>query len=339
MMDFKEECIQMHHGDGGHKSSELINKLVLEYLGNEILNQLEDSAVFESGAKKISFTTDSYVISPIFFPGGDIGRLSICGTVNDLSTSGCEPAYISLSLIIEEGFPLADLKKVIISIRDTAREAGVKIVTGDIKVVSKGQADGLYINTSGVGFINHKVVLSGKNICPGDSIIINGSIADHGLAVLSRRPEFGFSTGLKSDCAPLNKMIGKVMDVSDKVHAVRDATRGGLATVLIELSKKSKRTFEIWGQKIPIRKESRGLCEFLGLDPLYIANEGKMVIFVPKEDASKVMGVLKGSRYGKDSSVIGEVKEEHQALVLYQNILGTKRVLDKHYSEQLPRIC
>lgn len=338
-MVFKDKTIQMHHGDGGFKTSELIHELILKYLNNSILQDLDDSAVFQSETKMLSYTTDSYVISPIFFPGADIGRLCVCGTVNDLSTSGSAPAYLSLSLILEEGFMIEDLKTILQSIKKTADEAGIKIVTGDIKVVEKGHADGIYINTSGIGFIKEKHLVSSKNIQKEDIILINGTIADHGLAVLSQRKEFDFKTRLQSDCAPLNNLVQEMLAASKNIRALRDATRGGLATVLIELSKKCKKTFNIYEDKIPIKKESIGICDFLGLDPLYIANEGKMVIVVSKDDADIVLDVLKNNKYGKEASVIGEVSQESDGLVLYNNIIGTKRILDVQYSEQLPRIC
>ncbi len=338
-MAFKEKTIQMHHGDGGFKTSELIHALILKYLKNDILQELDDSAVFKSKTNLISYTTDSYVISPIFFPGSNIGRLCVCGTVNDLSTSGSVPAYLSLSLIIEEGFAIKDLKTILQSIKETSREAGVQIITGDIKVVEKGSADGIYINTAGIGFIKDDYAISSKNIQKGDIIIINGTIADHGLSVLSQRKEFDFKTSLKSDCAPLNHMVQEILSVSKNVRALRDATRGGLATVLIELSKKSKNTLHIYEDKIPIKKESIGICDFLGLDPLYIANEGKMVIIVSQEDAKNVLEVLRNNQYGKDAAVIGEVGQDSDGLVLYHNVIGTKRILDVQYSEQLPRIC
>jgi hydrogenase expression/formation protein HypE len=338
-MAFNEKTIQMHHGDGGFKTSELIDELILKYLGNDILRDLDDSAVFKSKSDILSYTTDSYVISPIFFPGADIGRLSVCGTVNDLSTSGSVPAYLSLSLILEEGFAIDDLKTILKSIKETSKEAGVKIITGDIKVVPRGLADGIYINTSGIGFIKNGRILSSKNIREGDLIIINGTIGDHGLAVLSQRKEFDFKTSLKSDCAPLNNMIAEIMAASKGIRSLRDATRGGAATVLIEFSKKSKKTFNIFEEKIPIKEESIGICDFLGLDPLYIANEGKMIIFVSKDDAKKVMDILRANKYGKDSAVIGQVGQDSDGLVLYNTVMGTKRMLDVQYSEQLPRIC
>lgn len=340
------KVINISHGDGGLKTGELINRFILKYLKNEILEKLEDSASLYIEAKNIAFTTDSFVVEPIFFPGGDIGKLSICGTVNDLATTGCTPFVLSLSLILEEGFPLKDLEKILMSIRKTIEEVNLsnngvdlRVVTGDTKVVGKGFADKIFINTSGIGLNQSNIEISPSKIKVNDSILINGGIGEHGLAILSQRKEFNFKTGLVSDCAPLNSLVNDICKASDKIHAMRDATRGGLARVLIEMAQASKTTLEIDKAKIPIKKEVRGLCEFLGMDPLYIANEGKMVIFVESKDAEKVLGVMKKNKYGKDSQIIGKVVKKGQGIVVLNTEIGTKRILDLHYSEQLPRIC
>lgn len=336
---FNDKIISLSHGDGGTKTSELINNLILKYLGNEVLNKLEDSAVLNLDAKKLAFTTDSFVVKPIFFPGGDIGKLSICGTVNDLVTSGCRPIAISFAIIIEEGFPVADLKKILISINKTLKEINLNIVTGDTKVVEKGNADKIYINTSGIGIIHDNTPLSPSRIKVGDKILINGSIGDHGISILSQRKEFNFKTDLISDCAPLSNLVREMLASSDKIHALRDPTRGGLATILIEMAKTSKTNMVIYQNKIPVKKETYGICEFLGLDPLYIANEGKIVAFVDRNDAVKVLSAMKKNKYGENSQIIGEVTEKGEGFIILNTDLGTNRILDKYYSEQLPRIC
>jgi hydrogenase expression/formation protein HypE len=336
---FKDKIIQLSHGDGGLKTGELINNLLLKYLGNEILDKLEDSAVLDPGKGRIAFTTDSFTVDPIFFPGGDIGKLSICGTINDLVTTGCTPLALSFSLIIEEGFLVSDLERILISTKKVLDNTGIKIVTGDTKVVGRGSTDKIFINTSGIGLVSSGLDISPAKIKVGDKILLNGSIAEHGTAILNQRREFNFKTGIKSDCAPLNSLVRDMLDVSNKIHALRDPTRGGLVTVLFEMAKVSGTNINIYEDKIPLRKEVRGICQFLGLDPLYIANEGKMVAIVDKEDASKILLQMKKNKYGRDSCIIGEVTEKGKGLIILNTSLGTRRVLDLHYSEQLPRIC
>jgi len=336
---FKDKIIQLSHGDGGFKTGELINNILLKYFGNEILNKLEDSAILNCSGKRIAYTTDSFVVNPIFFPGGDIGKLSICGTINDLVTTGCTPAALSLSFILEEGFPVPDFEKILSSIKNTTCDTNLKIVTGDTKVVEKGSADKIFINTSGIGFFESDIDISPDKIAAGDKILINGGIAEHGTAILASRKEFNFKTGIISDCAPLSSLVNDMLSASKKIHALRDATRGGLASILFELARASGTNINIYEDKIPVKKEVRGICEFLGLDPLYIANEGKMVAFVDKKDAGKVLQAMKKNKYGKDSRIIGEVTEKGEGLIILITGLGTKRVLDLQYSEQLPRIC
>ncbi len=336
---FTDMNIHLSHGDGGIKTGELINNLLLKYIGNNTLDRLEDSAVLKGTDKRIAFTTDSFVVDPIFFPGGDIGKLSICGTINDLATTGCVPAALSLSFILEEGFPVPDFKKILASIRNTLDEAKVDIVTGDTKVVNRGSADKIFINTSGIGLIDSGLDISPAKIKTGDRIIINGSIADHGIAILSQRKEFNFKSNILSDCAPLSSLVRDMLEASTGIHTLRDATRGGLATVLFELANRSKTNINIYQDRIPVKREVLGVCEFLGLDPLYIANEGKMVAIVKKDDAELVLSAMKKNKYGKDSQIIGEISEEGEGRVILNTNLGTRRILDLHYSEQLPRIC
>jgi hydrogenase expression/formation protein HypE len=332
--------ILLSHGDGGFKTSQLINETISRYIKNDILEKLEDSAIFNTVTKKIAFTTDSFVIDPIFFPGGDIGKLSICGTINDLMTSGCKPYALSLSLILEEGFPIKVLEKILKSIKETIAEVTqVKIVTGDTKVVGKGFVDKIYINTAGIGFIDKDIEMSPKKIKAGDIILINGTIAEHGIVILSQREEFNFKTDLKSDCSPLNFLVEDMISESKEIHALRDATRGGIARVLIELAESSKTDIEINEKQIPIKRETNGICQFLGMDPLYIANEGKIIAFVAEKDAKKVINVMKKNKYGKDSQIIGKVLKKGSGIVILNTMIGTKRILDLHYSEQLPRIC
>ncbi len=336
---FKDKIIQLSHGDGGIKTGELINNLFLKYFGNEILNKLEDSAVLKPVSGRIAFTTDSFTVDPIFFPGGDIGKLSICGTINDLSTTGCTPLALSLSFIIEEGLPVSDLEKILASIKKVTADTDIKIVTGDTKVVEKGSADKIFINTSGIGLVDNDIDISPANIKVSDKILINGSIADHGTAILSQRKEFNFKTSIKSDCAPLNSLVKDMLSASTEIHALRDPTRGGLTSILFEMARLSGTNINIYEEKIPIKKEVLGVCQFLGLDPLYIANEGKMVAVVDKEDAPKILGQMKKNKYGRDSQIIGEVTEKGEGLIVLNTELGTRRILDLHYSEQLPRIC
>lgn len=346
MKDNKNNSILLSHGDGGVKTGRLISEIIGPALKNNILDRLEDSAIIPCRGAKAAFTTDSFVVSPLFFPGGDIGKLCVCGTINDLVTSGCRPAALSLSFIIEEGLDINVFKKVLESIKNTLEEAGegIKIVTGDTKVVEKGNADKLFINTSGIGFIEDGPGISPSNIKEGDNIIINGNIADHGICILNCRQEFGFKADIKSDCAPLNSLVKDIKDAAGSgLHALRDATRGGLARVLIELSGSSKMNFDIYQDKIPIQRQTRGICEFLGMDPLYIANEGKMVVFAEEKNSIRILDAMKKNRYGKHSAIIGRVKgikdKNRNASVTLITELGTKRVLDLHYSEQLPRIC
>lgn len=333
-----EDRILLAHGSGGKLAHDLIEKSFVPVLDNPLLAPLDDSAVFEMSGRH-AFTTDSYVVSPIFFPGGDIGKLAVCGTVNDLSTSGARPLYLSLAFIIEEGLLLNDLKRIIDSIKSTAEEAGVKIITGDTKVVEHGSADKLFINTAGIGKIPEGVSISGSNAKPGDKVILSGTIGDHGIAVLSQRQGLSFGTKLESDCAPLGKMVAEMLIASKNIHSLRDPTRGGLATTLNELAKQSKVGIRIEESKIPVRDEVAGACEMLGLDPLYIANEGKLIAIVVREDADKILTSMKQNRYGQNAVIIGDVIAEHPGRVVMKTLLGSSRIVDMLVGEPLPRIC
>ncbi len=333
-----EDKILLAHGSGGKLAHELVEKSFVKAFANPFLAKLDDSAVFDLSGR-LAFTTDSYVVSPIFFPGGDIGKLAVYGTVNDLAMAGAKPLYLSLAFIIEEGLPQAELNKIVNSTQRAAQEAGVQIVTGDTKVVNRGSADKLFINTAGVGVIPEGVDISGSKARPGDKVILSGTIGDHGIAVLSQREGLSFSTRLESDCAPLNSLVAAMLAVSLNIHCLRDPTRGGLATSLNELAKQSKVGIRIEEEKIPVREEVLAACEMLGFDPLYVANEGKLVAIVPAEDADKVLGAMLENHYGKDAVIIGEVRGEHPGRVVMKTCLGASRIIDMLVGDLLPRIC
>lgn len=329
--------ILLAHGSGGRLSHNLIKDFI-QLFRNQILEKMDDSAVFDLNGR-VAFTTDSYVVNPIFFPGGDIGKLAVCGTINDLSMCGATPLYISLALIIEEGLPMSVLKQITSSIQTVAKDTGVKVVTGDTKVVNQGSADKLFINTAGIGLISEGVDISGANAKPGDKIILSGAIGDHGIAVMAQREGLRFKIPVESDCAPLNTLVADMLKVSKKIHCLRDPTRGGLATTLNELTMQSKVGINIEEEKVPVHESVRAACEFLGFDPLYVANEGKLVAIVPARNAEKILKAMQQNLYGKESTVIGEVVAEHPGIVTMKTILGTSRIVDMLSGELLPRIC
>jgi len=333
-----EDKILLAHGSGGRLAHDLVEKSFVKTLANPLLTRLDDSAVFEVSGR-LAFTTDSYVVSPIFFPGGDIGKLAVCGTVNDLAMSGARPLYLSLAFIIEEGLLLSELKKVVNSVRLAAGEAGVEIVTGDTKVVPRGSADRLFINTAGVGLIPEGVDISGGKAKPGDKVILSGAIGDHGIAVMSQREGLSFATKLESDCAPLGGLVADMLDASQNINCLRDPTRGGLATTLNELASQSKVSIRIEEKNIPVREEVLGACEMLGFDPLYIANEGRLVAIVSAKDADKVFEAMKKNKYGKDAVIIGEVAAGPAGRVVMKTVLGAHRIVDMLVGDLLPRIC
>jgi hydrogenase expression/formation protein HypE len=332
------ERILLAHGSGGRLAHDLVEKVLAKPLSNPLLDRLDDSAVF-SCSGRLAFTTDSYVVNPLFFPGADIGKLAICGTVNDLSMVGATPLYLSLAFIIEEGLPLDKLERVLVSVKAAASEAQVQIVTGDTKVVNKGSADKLFVNTAGVGRVPEGIDISGSNAQPGDKVILSGTIGDHGIAVLSQREGLGFSTKLESDCAPLNGLVAEMMAASKRIHAMRDPTRGGLATTLNELAAQSKVGITIEEEKVPVRNEVRGACDMLGIDPMYVANEGKLVALVHPEDADALLEKMRRHRYGKDAAIIGEVRPDHPGRVVVKTTLGASRIVDMLVGDPLPRIC
>ncbi len=332
-----EDKILLAHGSGGKLMHDLIESFLPD-LTNPILEKMEDSAVFDVKGR-LAFTTDSYTVNPIFFPGGDIGRLAVCGTVNDLAVSGAKPLYLSLAFIIEEGLPLADLKKILASIKKAAGESGVKIVTGDTKVVDKGGADKLFINTAGVGIVPEGVNISAANARPGDKIILSGTIGDHGIAVLSRREGLKFESPVPSDCAPLNGLVADMLSVTKNIHCLRDPTRGGLTTTLNDFAEKSGVGMMLEEEKVPVAKAVLAACELLGLDPLYIANEGKLAAVVPAKDADAVLAAMKKNKHGKNAVIIGEVVAKHAGRVIMKTALGASRIVDVPVGELLPRIC
>ena len=335
------KTILLGHGSGGRLSHELIKDLFVKYFSNDILDEQTDAAVLKISSDKISFTTDSFVVDPIFFPGGDIGKLAVAGTVNDVAVSGAKPLYLSTSFIIEEGFPFKDLEVIVKSMAEEAKKAGVKIVTGDTKVVNRGKCDKVFINSTGVGELPEKYthIGSGKNIQAGDKIIVNGTIADHGMCIMAAREEISFSTDIKSDCSCLNHLIKDALNVSDNINFMRDATRGGLATVLCELAEDKNFGIEINEDTLPVNENVRGMCELLGFDPMYVANEGKVVMVVASKDAEKVLEALKNNDLGKEAAIIGEVVEEHLGKAWLTTGIGGRRIIDMLAGEQLPRIC
>jgi hydrogenase expression/formation protein HypE len=329
--------ILLAHGSGGKLTQDLIREIFLPRLSNPYLRKLDDAASIDVRGGQLAFTTDSFVVKPLFFPGGDIAKLAVYGTVNDLAVTGAEPLYICCGLIIEEGLDYSILEKIADSLKEAALESGVKIVCGDIKVVEKGGADKLFINTSGIG--RRKRELSISNIQLHDKIIINGTIAEHGLAVLISREGFEFKSLIESDSAPLNSLISRILKASTKVKFMRDPTRGGLATTLNEIIFNSRLSILLQEDKIPIKQEVKGVCELLGFDPLYIANEGKLIVIVDKDDALKVLNVMRRHKLGKESQIIGEVLTSIPAKVALETEAGGRRVVDMLLGEQIPRIC
>lgn len=339
----KTDNIQLSHGSGGKLMQKLIKDIFLRYFDQENKNNnlLTDAAILDLNNKKIAFTTDSYVIDPIFFPGGNIGKLAVCGTINDLAVSGAKPLYISVSFIIEEGLPLEDLKKIVCTMAEEAKKANVKIVTGDTKVVPKGKCDKLFINTTGIGSIceGYENVASGKLIEEGDKVIINGYIGDHAIAILSARENLKFEMPIESDCKALNRVIQKLIEERIEIKFMRDITRGGLATVLSEIVENKIYGIYIEEDKIPIRDIVKGACEIFGYDPLYLANEGKFILIVANEHAEKALDILRNNEESVYSEIIGEVTGEFASKVILKTITGSKRLIEALSGEILPRIC
>ncbi len=335
----KEEKILLEHGGGGLLTGELIAEYFLPRFRNQYLERLEDSAVLMLGDRKFCFTTDSYVVSPVFFPGGNIGSLSVHGTINDLSVCGGRPLYLSCGFILEEGFPLASLEIIIQTMADAAAEAGAQIVTGDTKVVARGAADGIFINTSGIGVVEYPGVLSVRSIQPGDVILVNGTVGDHGAAIVQARENLSLASDILSDSAPLNDLIAGVLKVSPHIHCMRDATRGGLGAILAEIAKSAQVRIDVDEKSIPVLENVRGLCEILGFDPLFLANEGKMILFCPERDAHVVLETMQSHKYGRNAAIIGRVSKASQGRVVLKTSIGGERMIDLPTGELVPRIC
>ncbi len=333
-------AILLDHGSGGKISHNLISKIMVPYFDDPALAKLDDGAVLDMEKGRIAFSTDTYVVDPIFFPGGNIGDLAINGTVNDIAMCGAIPLFISIGMIIEEGFSLALLEKIVKTMSHAAKNAGVRIVTGDTKVVPKGAADKIFINTSGVGKIPRKIDVSGENARAGDVIILSGTMADHGMTILTQRENMEFEANIKSDTAALNNIVKKILEAhGENIHVLRDPTRGGVATTLNEIAVSSKKGIEIDEKSLPVRDEVRGICNLLGFDPLYVANEGKMLVFAATNCAENVLEIIRQDEYGKDAVIIGRVVKGHSGKVFMKTLIGGTRIVDMLTGEQLPRIC
>jgi hydrogenase expression/formation protein HypE len=335
----KTDHILLDHGGGGKISHHLVSDVMLPLFDNPILSQLNDGAIIDFPGSRLAFSTDTYVVDPIFFPGGSIGDLAVNGTVNDLAMCGATPLYLSLGLIIEEGFSMAHLQKILQEMQKAAKAAGVMVVTGDTKVVPKGAADKIFINSSGIGVIPETVNIASHLAEPGDKIILSGTIGDHGVTVLTQREGMSFDSRVTSDTAPLNHMVKNMLLASGNVHVLRDPTRGGVGTALNEIALQSHAGIIIDEEKLPVKPEVSGICELLGFDPLYIANEGKLIAFVSAEDTDSVLAAVREDAYGKDAVVIGEVVSDHPGKVFMRTRIGGTRIVDMLTGEQLPRIC
>jgi len=335
--DHKE--IVLAHGSGGKMTHRLIEKMILPAFGNPLLAPLHDGAIFAIGSTKFAFSTDSYVVKPIFFPGGDIGKLAVHGTVNDLAMCGARPLYLSAAFIIEEGFSMQDFWRVLQSMREAADAAGVSLITGDTKVVDRGKGDQIFINTSGVGMIEEGVDIRPDRARVGDKILVSGEIATHGIAIMSVREGLEFETEIASDTAPLNGLVDAIFQTTKNVHVLRDPTRGGVTSALTEIAESARVGIRLEQHALPISQEVQGACEILGLDPLYVANEGKLLAVVAKEDAENVLSAMRRHPLGKQAAIIGEVVEAHPGMVTMKTHIGGTRVVDMLSGEQLPRIC
>lgn len=335
----KNEHILLDHGSGGRLSNQLVADYILPKFNNAALSELHDGARVDWDGSRLAFSTDSYVVDPIFFPGGNIGDLAINGTVNDIAMCGGEPLYLSVGLILEEGLALVDLERILESMRLAAQKACVQIITGDTKVVPKGAADKIFINTSGVGRIESGIDVASHKASPGDKIIMSGGIADHGVTVLTQRENMNFDISVKSDSAPLNHMVQSLLKLEEHLHVLRDPTRGGVGTALNEIALSSNVGITITECQIPMKDEVAGICEFLGFDPLYLANEGKLLAIVSGEHAEEALGIIKACEYGRQAAIIGTVTNEHPAKVFMKTGVGGTRIVGMLTGEQLPRIC
>ncbi|HEU4367933.1 MAG TPA: hydrogenase expression/formation protein HypE [Methylomirabilota bacterium] len=331
--------ILLGHGSGGKMTAGLIARCFLPAFRNEYLEALDDQAVVAVDGARLAFTTDAYVVTPLFFPGGDIGTLAVNGTVNDLATAGARPLYLSAAFILEEGFALADLERIVASMQAAAAAAGVLVVTGDTKVVDRGKADGCFITTTGIGLVAHTQRISADRARPGDAVILSGPIGDHGMAIMAARADLELETTLASDTAALHRLVADVLATGAEIHCLRDPTRGGVATALNEIAQRSKAGIVLDEAAIAVREPVRGVCELLGLDPLYVANEGKLLAIVPAADAPRVQEAMRRHPEGCEARVVGEVVEDAAALVVLKTTVGGRRIVDMLQGEQLPRIC
>lgn len=334
-----KERIQLAHGSGGKLSHDLVKNVMWPAFANDILGAMHDGAQFTIGGARLAFSTDSYVVKPLFFSGGDIGKLAVCGTVNDVAMNGAIPLYLSAGFVLEEGFPIEDLRRIVASMQQAAAEAGVAIVTGDTKVVEKGAVDGIYINTAGIGQIIEGIQISGQNARPGQDIILNGYLGDHSLAVMGERHGLEFPQTVVSDCAPLNGLVAELLAAVPQIAVLRDPTRGGLATTLNEIASQSQVGIMLDESCIPVSTAVQAACDVLGFDPLYMANEGKMIVFVDKEYTAQVLKIMQLHKYGREARVIGEVLEKPSGQVGLRTRIGGVRLLDMLVGDQMPRIC
>jgi hydrogenase expression/formation protein HypE len=338
-VDFKRGRVDMTHGGGGRAMAQLIDELFVRAFDNEWLRQANDQAAFAVTAGRMVMATDSHVVSPLFFPGGDIGCLSVHGTINDVAMSGAKPLYLAAGFVLEEGFPLAELKRIVESMAAASREAGVPVVTGDTKVVERGKGDGVFITTTGVGVVPDGIAISGDRARPGDRILVSGTIGDHGVAIMSLRENLTFDTTIRSDTAALHGLVAAMVDAAPGIHCLRDPTRGGLATTLNELARQSGCGMVITEKDIPVQPQVAAACEFLGLDPLYVANEGKLVAISAHGDAERLLAAMRAHPLGRDAAIIGEVIADPHHFVQMDTSFGGRRIVDWLTGEQLPRIC
>lgn len=338
-LDIRRGVVDMTHGSGGRATADLIRELFAKHFSNDYLNEGHDGAVMPPLTNPVAVSCDAHVVKPLFFPGGDIGSLAVCGTVNDVAVCGARPLYIAATFILEEGFPLADLDRIVASMAEAAREAGVLVVTGDTKVVEKGHGDGIYITTTGIGEKLTDRSISGRAARPGDRILISGTMGDHGTAILSQRENMSFGTTIESDSAPLNRMVEAILKAAPNTHVLRDPTRGGLATTLNEIAVQSSVGMVLDESKIPVRPEVAAACEFLGLDPLYVANEGKLIVIVPENEVDAALAAMRSDLHGANAAEIGVVTEENAGRVEMTTLMGGRRNVDWLEGEQLPRIC
>ena len=347
-VDFSGNCpipqgdyahILLAHGGGGRLMHQLIERTIVPAFRNPVLDVRHDSAVFEIAGVRLAFTTDGYVVRPLFFPGGDIGTLAVNGTVNDLAMSGARPLYLSASFVLEEGLPVETLQRILVSMRRAADAADVQIVTGDTKVVDRGKGDGIFITTAGVGRIDHSLVITPTSVRPGDAILLSGDVGRHGMAIMAVREGLAFETTIESDCAPLAGIVADLLSAGIAVHCLRDLTRGGLASALIEIAEAAKVQIHIREVAVPVGEEVRGACEILGFDPLYVANEGRFVSFVPADQAERALRILRAHPIGKDAAIIGVVAAQPAGIVTIESRIGATRIVDMLSGEQLPRIC